>query len=462
MKIRRNVHTLDATDPILVWYARAIVAMRARRDDDPLSWSFQGAVHATRAVVPPPIRPFWNRCQHQTSFFLPWHRMYLIQFERIVAGEITNLGGPQDWALPYWNYNLPGQDTLPPAFTRTSMDDGSPNPLFIPQRNPAANAGSSFLEPADIDLTHALIAPGTTSFGGFFGSPAANHFGGTAGQLESFPHNTVHGAFKSGAFMADPSFAALDPIFWLHHANIDRLWEVWLNRDPNHTNLSSPFWLGGVTFEFHTAGGQVESMTTRDVLYTTAQGIEYVYDDVSDPMGGVGVASPLAADPPPTPDSNPPMELVGASMDRVQLGAEALEVTVQMPVSESAFLASVAETASARKQISLMALVLENVTSHDRCPTYDVYVNVPADHSPREHSERLAGRAALFGIAEASKPDGQHGGSGQTLSFNITDLYRRLVDEGDLGADGIRVRFVPVDPEKKPNVSVGRISLYVE
>ena len=27
--------------------------------------------------------------------------------------------------------------------------------------------------------------------------------------------------------MSDPDTAGLDPIFWLHHANIDRLWEVW-------------------------------------------------------------------------------------------------------------------------------------------------------------------------------------------------------------------------------------------
>ena len=32
--------------------------------------------------------------------------------------------------------------------------------------------------------------------------------------------------------------AGLDPLFWLHHANIDRLWEVWLSLDSGHVNPS--------------------------------------------------------------------------------------------------------------------------------------------------------------------------------------------------------------------------------
>jgi tyrosinase len=34
-------------------------------------------------------------------------------------------------------------------------------------------------------------------------------------------------------WMSDPDKAALDPIFWLHHANIDRLWAAWTKGVPN-------------------------------------------------------------------------------------------------------------------------------------------------------------------------------------------------------------------------------------
>ena len=58
--------------------------------------------------------------------------MYLAYFEQIVAATVVQLGGPPDWALPYWDYsdtNNPDALNIPPAFT-----DGTPNtnPLQMP------------------------------------------------------------------------------------------------------------------------------------------------------------------------------------------------------------------------------------------------------------------------------------------------------------------------------------------
>jgi hypothetical protein len=36
--------------------------------------------------------------------------------------------------------------------------------------------------------------------------------------------------------MVRPETAAQDPIFWLHHANIDRLWERWLQLGGGRAN----------------------------------------------------------------------------------------------------------------------------------------------------------------------------------------------------------------------------------
>ena len=51
--------------------------------------------------------------------------------------------------------------------------------------------------------------------------------------LESNPHNQVHvdvgGDSPDGriwGLMSDPGLAALDPIFYMHHSNIDRMWAV--------------------------------------------------------------------------------------------------------------------------------------------------------------------------------------------------------------------------------------------
>ena len=69
------------------------------------------------SVDAPPPGATWNECQHASWYFLPWHRMYLYYFERIVRAAALAAGAPDDWALPYWNYDraFPA-NTLPPAF----------------------------------------------------------------------------------------------------------------------------------------------------------------------------------------------------------------------------------------------------------------------------------------------------------------------------------------------------------
>ena len=68
--------------------------------------------------------------------------------------------------------------------------------------------------------------------------------------------------------MIDPTTAALDPIFWLHHANIDRLWEVWL-RQGNRVNPRDTVWLTDTPFDFFDATGTARQMTSSEVLDTT-------------------------------------------------------------------------------------------------------------------------------------------------------------------------------------------------
>lgn len=39
-----------------------------------------------------------------------------------------------------------------------------------------------------------------------------------------------------GGEMGAPSSAANDPVFWLHHCNVDRLWDVWQQANPEVAN----------------------------------------------------------------------------------------------------------------------------------------------------------------------------------------------------------------------------------
>ncbi|HEY4640685.1 MAG TPA: tyrosinase family protein, partial [Thermoanaerobaculia bacterium] len=78
--MRRDVGPMTSTTSALVSYAKAVKAMQALPATNPLSWSYQAAIHGTTVSG---SHPAWNTCQHGTIWFWAWHRMYLYWFERI-------------------------------------------------------------------------------------------------------------------------------------------------------------------------------------------------------------------------------------------------------------------------------------------------------------------------------------------------------------------------------------------
>src|SRR3954452_14636098 len=120
--IRKDVGGLVAGSSDLVSYGNAITAMKALPASNPLSWSYQAAIHG---VLPPTPNPAWNTCEHGSLEFLSWHRMYLYWFERIIRKK----SGDPNFALPFWNYESSFQRHLPPPF-------GVPGTgLFVPDAN---------------------------------------------------------------------------------------------------------------------------------------------------------------------------------------------------------------------------------------------------------------------------------------------------------------------------------------
>ena len=268
MPTRENVYELADpwADPIL-WYARGVEAMQAKPLADPTSWRFYAAVHGYQRflwdlhgiTLPGDAEPsvnvmevYFDQCQHQSWFFLPWHRGYLYALERQIRQEIAVLGGPHEaWALPYWNYLEAGRGALPPAFRSPDWPDGTGNnPLFVNQRwGRLATASAPELD----TLVHVnpisdreFSGPGNGGSTGFGGRPTGfNWNGGENGGVEWQPHNIIHtligGSHPTAVLplpppndnigvpgmMTTPGTAALDPIFYLHHCNVDRLWESW-------------------------------------------------------------------------------------------------------------------------------------------------------------------------------------------------------------------------------------------
>jgi hypothetical protein len=162
----------------------------------------------------PPTKPaglaatVWDACQHGTVQFFAWHRLFLYYFERV----LREAAGDQTLRLPYWDYTNPQQVDFPTAFGTPNDSNGQPNPLFDARRT----AQNVQLDPVDTDIDDALTLPDFNDF---------------QSEIEGGIHGLVHCAMGNGCaspLMGRVPAAAVDPIFWLHHANIDRIWQCWL------------------------------------------------------------------------------------------------------------------------------------------------------------------------------------------------------------------------------------------
>jgi tyrosinase len=249
--VRMDVGAMTATTPALISYGNAITAMKALPATNPLSWAYQAAIHGTTLSG---SHPAWRTCEHGSLEFLSWHRMYLYWFERIIRKQ----SGDPNFALPFWNYESASERYLPPPFRASGTG------LFIPDANRGSgwNAGTSFLQASTVSTAGCMPQLPFNSF---------------SGNLEGTPHAAVHIAFGStGGWMGSVSTAAQDPIFYLHHCNIDRIWNAWLAQGGGRSNpLTDTTWKTK-KFVFFDENGKQVTMTGCDVLRAQEQ-LNYTY-----------------------------------------------------------------------------------------------------------------------------------------------------------------------------------------
>src|SRR6478672_3119047 len=93
--------------------------------------------------------------------------------------------------------------------------------------------------------------------------------------------------------MSDPGIAALDPIFYLHHCNIDRMWAIW--HHAGNKNPTDAAWLDGPA-----ASGQREFVmplpTNSSWVYISSEmdslsKVDYTYDTLPALAPAVNVLS---------------------------------------------------------------------------------------------------------------------------------------------------------------------------
>ena len=75
-----------------------------------------------------------------------------------------------------------------------------------------------------------------------------------------------------------------DPLFWMHHCNIDRVWDMWLNLAGGRLSPSDSAFLDQ-PYTFADETGMPTTVKVRDILLSRVLG--YRYDDVPNPVSVV-------------------------------------------------------------------------------------------------------------------------------------------------------------------------------
>ena len=244
--VRRNASAMAASDPILRGYRRAIQAMRALPEDNPCSWFYQAAIHGT---TDPRNLPSWNTCHTNPQFFWAWHRMYLYWFERIVR----KYSGMYDWAIPYWDWTNAAERALPAPF-RDSF-----SLLYEASRNASVNSGTPLSTSLATSVNNAM-----TLLDYFNTQSSVNG-----------PHGSVH--VTVGGKMSSVLSAAQDPIFWVHHAQVDRLWNLWLAQGGGRSSPVADASWRNTTYTFFDECCNAVRMSGCDVLRAARQ-LSYSYE----------------------------------------------------------------------------------------------------------------------------------------------------------------------------------------
>jgi hypothetical protein len=426
--VRKDIATLSPNE--IASLRHGVQVMMSRPATDPTSWRYQANMHGT---YDSPSQPLWNGCQHASFYFFSWHRMYLYYFERILRAA----SGDPYLTLPYWNYTLPSERAIPLPYRQPA--DGT-NPLYIADRDPTMNAGGS--APASAvsysvafsDLN--FEAPFGSSFGGLT-VPAPIQFDSGTGDLEAQPHNVMHCVV--GGLMCDPDTAAQDPVFFLHHANIDRLWKRWLDQGGGRSNPTSDANWMNTTFQFFDEHGTMVSMAGKDILNTITQ-LNYRYDD--DPPEWIIWHPPLLLEAQRKIPPGPPEKLVESAERKVELSGEPVHIELKLTPEAST---KIDRLLADREKSHSVVLNLNGVDFPENPGSYyEVYINLPwpLREPPDFHCIYYIGNLSLFvpRLATHDKHDGR------MVSFDLTRLIQTMKEQKAWTGKELSITFVPQRP----------------
>jgi tyrosinase len=218
------------------------------------------------------VNPDYGYCTHGSALFLTWHRPYVLLLEQLLREEAVAIArnftgaaatryqaAADNVRLPYWDWASKGTEArFPAVLSRTSITvtrpgaGGAatsatiPNPLYAYR----------FLSPQPSNFGLGATTVRSSSVGSFdfgastrdatyrsFANARYNNYQDTAEGI----HGGVH--INVGEDMAVVDTAGFDPVFWLHHCQVDRLFAMYQATHPGEAVTPEPrsptFALGG-------------------------------------------------------------------------------------------------------------------------------------------------------------------------------------------------------------------------
>jgi hypothetical protein len=236
---------------------------------------------------------------HRSPAFLPWHRQLILDYER----ELQQVAGNPNLGLPYWNWTedaaLPNPGAAPIWADNFLGGNGDPNDNWIVKSGPFRQGQWTIIDgngnaagalrrqfginvatlPSQADVNNALsTTPYDASPWNMTSNPSfRNRLEGWYGATGPGLHNRVH-VWVGGSMI--PMTSPNDPVFFLHHCFVDKLWADWQRRFPSQNYLPVS---GGP--RGHNLNDLMErtlsgSVTPASVLNIAALGYRYDTDPV--------------------------------------------------------------------------------------------------------------------------------------------------------------------------------------
>lgn len=161
-----------------------------------------------------------TREMHGSPGFLAWHRAYVLDLERALQAIDSTV------AVPYWRFDEPAPNLFTQDFMGEPNGDGAV--AFRPghaldqwttdqelgiTRSPDFDVNG----PADVIDEMATMRLGTTFIRFAMGRRG----------MEIDPHGSAHVSFSESSPIHFIGTAVRDPLFFMLHANVDRLWAKW-------------------------------------------------------------------------------------------------------------------------------------------------------------------------------------------------------------------------------------------